>query len=191
MAGASDKSIKELVAGCRRGDKNDWSELIDRLTPVIFSACNRFGLSREESYDVFGKVSLMILENLSSIKDEERIYGYVLVSSFREAGALRARDKKLKDKIMQIGLSRYMVNFNDSKLPEIIKNDDLAILARAFSSLSYKCRTLLNLLFLDAHNISYKDIARQLDIPVSSIGPTRGRCLEKLGHKMKELGYEE
>ncbi|MEE9442182.1 MAG: sigma-70 family RNA polymerase sigma factor [candidate division Zixibacteria bacterium] len=191
MAGVQNKSIEKLVDGCRRGNKNDWSELIDRLTPIIFSACHKFGLSREESFDVFGKISLMLLENLGAIRDERQIYGYVLTASSREAGALKARDRKLREKIKQIGLNRYFFNPCDSNLPKLIQKDDLTILVRAFSALSKKCRTLLNLLFFDTDNASYKNIAKKLGMPVSSIGPTRGRCLGKLRLKMKEFGYEE
>lgn len=191
MAGVHNKSIEKLVDGCRRGNKIDWSELIDRLTPIIFSACHRFGLSREESFDVFGKVSLMLLENLEAIRDDRRIYGYVLTASSREAGAVKAREKKLREKIKQIGVSQNLLIPNDSNLPKLIQQDDLTILARSFSALSKKCRTLLNILFFDSGNATYKNIAKKLGIPISSIGPTRGRCLEKLRQKMKEFGYEE
>jgi len=40
-------------------------------------------------------------------------------------------------------------------------------------------RTLMALLS-DSHERSYAEIARVLDLPVGSIGPTRARCLAKL-----------
>ena len=35
--------------------------------------------------------------------------------------------------------------------------------------------------------LPYKEIAEQLNMPIGSIGPTRGRCLEHLRQLMEEL----
>jgi DNA-directed RNA polymerase specialized sigma24 family protein len=50
---------------------------------------------------------------------------------------------------------------------------------RAVATLPPRCRELLRLLMLDPPP-SYEEISAALDIPLGSIGPTRGRCLEKL-----------
>jgi RNA polymerase sigma factor (sigma-70 family) len=185
------KSIKILIAGCRKGNKHDWTELIERLAPVVFSACYRFRLSREESYDVFGKVSLLVLENLNNLRDEERIYGYVSTISHREANALKTRSR-----IFTTGLSANDYESSDEAedmlpLPRMELDEDLEIMSRAYSGLSHKCQELLRLLFLESEGISYKDISRRLGLPVSSIGPNRSRCLDKLRHNMIKEGYEE
>jgi DNA-directed RNA polymerase specialized sigma24 family protein len=36
------------------------------------------------------------------------------------------------------------------------------------------------MLYFDIDEPSYNDIARELSMPVASVGPTRARCLEKL-----------
>jgi DNA-directed RNA polymerase specialized sigma24 family protein len=44
-----------------------------------------------------------------------------------------------------------------------------------------RCRELLRLLFRDDDDaVAYEEVARRLDMPVGSIGPTRSRCLGKL-----------
>ncbi len=53
-------------------------------------------------------------------------------------------------------------------------------LERALNQLSDRCRRLINLLYLDVNEPRYSEIAKEMDMPVSSIGPTRARCLEKL-----------
>ena len=42
-------------------------------------------------------------------------------------------------------------------------------------------RTLLTLLYHDADDaVAYDEVARRLDMPLGSVGPTRARCLGKL-----------
>jgi RNA polymerase sigma factor (sigma-70 family) len=191
MATSKDKNIKALISGCRNGNRNDWTELIDRLSPVIFSACYRFRLSREECFDVFGKVSLLLLENLNNVRDERRIFGYVATIAGHEAAAIKSRDRMIKDRMQELEPSPQNLSEVGQETLQSEKDKELRIMSKAFIGLSQKCQELLRLLFLEADGLSYRDISRRLSIPVSSIGPTRGRCLEKLRHKMIEEGFEE
>jgi DNA-directed RNA polymerase specialized sigma24 family protein len=43
-----------------------------------------------------------------------------------------------------------------------------------------RCRELISMLFYQKDGLSYAEIASRLKMPVSSVGPTRARCLEKL-----------
>ena len=45
--------------------------------------------------------------------------------------------------------------------------------------LSERCQALLRIVAFE-HRPDYTKIAADLDMPVGSIGPTRGRCLQKL-----------
>ena len=51
---------------------------------------------------------------------------------------------------------------------------------QAVGALPERCKDLVTLLFYKKDDLSYTEIARQMDMPVASIGPTRARCLEKL-----------
>lgn len=186
----SQKSIHALVQGCREGDARDWSELIDRITPLIFSICYRFRLSQEESYDVFGKVSLILLENLHNLRDDERVFGYTSTVAYHEASAIKARNKTSFESLSS-NIEGAKSGFYDSAPIDLDRDRDLAILARAFRALSLKCRELVRLLFLDTPELSYRDIAAKMKMPISSIGPTRSRCLEKLRRNLLKEGYEK
>jgi RNA polymerase sigma factor (sigma-70 family) len=191
MTESKDKSIKALVAGCRNGDEKDWSELMERLAPVIFSVSYRFRLSREESFDVFGKVSLLLLENLPNLRDSDRIFGYVSTIAYHEATAIKAKSNLLRLKLSEQMQDKYMTVQNTDAFFNFEIENDLKIMARAFAGISRKCQTLLRMLFVDNEEASYQAISQRMGMPVSSIGPTRGRCLEKLKRKMIEEGFEE
>jgi len=50
----------------------------------------------------------------------------------------------------------------------------------ALAALDERCRKLLTLLFYEAEQPSYGEIALALGTSAGSIGPTRARCLEKM-----------
>lgn len=190
MTADKDKGIKALVAGCRRGNKQDWTELIARLSPVVFSVCYRYRLSREEAFDVFGKVSLLLLENLTRLREEERIFGYISTIAFHEVVTI-----KVKSRLFCDGVDQYLLDKMAYDSPAQVRiplelDDELRMMDAAYADLSKKCQELLRMLFLEPDGLSYREISRKLGIPVSSIGPTRGRCLEKLRMKMIEKGFE-
>ena len=54
-----------------------------------------------------------------------------------------------------------------------------AVLRAAFGRLPLRDQRLLSLLMADPP-VSYAEISARLGIPVGSIGPSRGRCLDRL-----------
>lgn len=54
-----------------------------------------------------------------------------------------------------------------------------AALHAAFAELPARCQQLLSMLLSDPP-ISYTEISTTLSVPIGSIGPQRGRCLERL-----------
>jgi DNA-directed RNA polymerase specialized sigma24 family protein len=60
----------------------------------------------------------------------------------------------------------------------LLEERRLAVRA-GFDELSARCRHLLLMLIGDPPR-SYGEISRTLDIPIGSIGPSRGRCLDRL-----------
>ena len=61
------------------------------------------------------------------------------------------------------------------------------LLKRAMDRLPGRCAELLTKLYLVEEQPDYDSLSRELGIPRGSLGPTRGRCLEKL-KKLYEKG---
>lgn len=63
------------------------------------------------------------------------------------------------------------------------------LIRRAIELLPDQCRLLIKELFYRDDPAPYTEISRQLGMPVASIGPTRGRCLDKLKEALKKNGF--
>ena len=60
----------------------------------------------------------------------------------------------------------------------------------AVERLSERCQALLRIVAFE-HRPDYTKIAADLGMPVGSIGPTRGRCLQKLRATVMENGESD
>ena len=70
-------------------------------------------------------------------------------------------------------------------MPRLLRDEQLAMIRMATQRLTPRCQRLLGLLMGD-DDLPYKEIAEQLSMPIGSIGPTRGRCLEHLRQILAE-----
>ena len=61
-----------------------------------------------------------------------------------------------------------------------------ASLWEALATLSDKCQRLLRVLMADPEP-SYEEVSAALGMPMGSIGPTRGRCLENLRRRLSGI----
>ena len=73
----SRKAIADIIQKCLAGDDDSWHELIDLVAPTIFSICRKSRFSRDESFDIFGQVSLQLLNNIDSLRSPEKILSFV------------------------------------------------------------------------------------------------------------------
>jgi len=72
----------------------------------------------------------------------------------------------------------------EEPLALIINDEDRALLAAGMAQLGERQRQLARMFYLEGQ--SYREISRQLNMPVNSIGPTLARIHEKLRAAMKQ-----
>lgn len=182
----------ELVACCLKGDGRAWETLIHRYKRLIFSIPRRYQFTPDEAADVFQSVCLIMLKGLDSLKDHTKLSSWLITTTLRECWKLRRRDPvettPLEDE------EGHPVDLPDESTPldELVEQWEKQHLIRlGMQRLPDRCRRLLQMLFYEQGEWSYEQISRQLDMPVASIGPTRGRCLQKLRKILEELGFRE
>ncbi|HWP42768.1 MAG TPA: sigma-70 family RNA polymerase sigma factor [Blastocatellia bacterium] len=180
----SRSSDRELVTDCLKGDQRAWEALIVRYQRLIYSVPLRARLSPDDAADIFQSVCLKLLENLSSLRDHEKIVSWLMTTTMRECWRVSARQRRDNpatasddddsDSTVEIVSQSLLA---DEQLQLIERQQAVR---RGLASLPERCRKLLQMLFYQKDELSYAEIARRAGMPVSSIGPTRARCLEKL-----------
>jgi RNA polymerase sigma factor (sigma-70 family) len=171
--------FNSLISACREGDEKAWHELIDLVGPVIFSLCRKSRLSRDESFDIFGRVSLQMVNSIESLKSPEKIMSFVATITRRQIynfyQSLRIVEYFDDD---AIALLPDQSHDGPDKIYETARRRK--ILLEAMKGLSERDFRLIKMLFFDPEEPSYKEIAARLKMPVASIGPVRSKVLAKL-----------
>ena len=176
---------EELIKLCLNGDEEAWQKLVEKVTPAIISVCQTMRLSPEESLDIFGQVCFLFLKHITKLKSPDKLVGYVSMITRREV--LRGiRRKNLFDKI-DPDITKS-ISTSDFKNPDLLLEETRKheTLFKAIEKLPEKEYKLIWHLFLDESEPSYEEISKKLDIPISSIGPTRQRSLNKLRNILKK-----
>jgi RNA polymerase sigma factor (sigma-70 family) len=174
----------ELVRAAAAGDASAWNGLVDRFGRLVWAVTRSFGLNEADGADVSQTAWLRLVENLDRLTDPDRVGAWLATTARRECLHIlrRAGRTMPTDSLDEL----------DSPSDQSV---DRAILARvegdavwrALETIPLRCQTLLRLLVAEPP-ISYEDISAALDMPVGSIGPTRGRCLDRLRKAAANLG---
>jgi len=183
----------ELFDRCLSGDEAAWAELITRYRGLIYAVPRRVGLSPEDSGDVFQRVCLLLYQRLGSIRDPNRLGGWLLTTATRES--IRVSRRSRRDVQIDSGRDDAPTGGDDA-IPDIrpLPDDErerierAQMLRSALAELSERCRLLLEE-FLRDDSANYRDVARRLGIPIGSIGPTRARCFARLREVLAERGF--
>lgn len=174
-----DPAVIVLVRRASAGDRAAWYGIVERYSPLVWSICLRYRLSREDADDVGQSVWLLLVEKIGSLRDPAALPGWLATATRREC----LRVLRTAPRHVHAGLPP------DDQLPpdvdaatmeeHVLAAERNAALRAAFAELPPHCRELLSMMICDPP-FRYEEISAALDMPVGSIGPTRARCLERI-----------
>jgi RNA polymerase sigma factor (sigma-70 family) len=174
-----DPSVIALVRRVCDGDQEAWNEIVERYSPLVWSICARYQLSRPDTDDVGQGVWLMLVENIGNLRQPAALPGWLATTTRNEClRVLRTASRYDPDGLPTDDLMPPDV---DERAVEdgLIEAELNAALRAAFAELGEACHTLLSMLIQDPAP-SYVEVSSALGMPVGSIGPTRARCLAHL-----------
>jgi RNA polymerase sigma factor (sigma-70 family) len=166
-----------LVHGARQRDPIAWKQLVDRYDGMIRDICRAYRLSGGELEDLRQTVWMRAVEHLDRLRDPQQIGSWLATVTRNECLRMLkhlARVQPLDDQ--QIAL---VPDTREAPDERALASERRRVVRTAVAGLAPRDRRLLGMLYHHSE-LSYSDIGRALRMPVGSIGPTRGRVLERL-----------
>jgi RNA polymerase sigma factor (sigma-70 family) len=174
----AEPSTTTLLRRADAGDQVAWNALVDRYTKLLWSVARGHRLGTADAGDVVQTTWLRLVEHLGQINDPERLASWLVTTARRECLRLLRRGRN-----EVVGAVDDLVpGMADDAEPldaHLLTDERDAMLWTCFRQLSERCRLLLRIL-MNTPPPAYADVAAALGVPIGSIGPTRGRCLERL-----------
>jgi RNA polymerase sigma factor (sigma-70 family) len=169
--------IAGLVNDAKQGRREAVGELVPELSPLLWQVARASGLSSSDAEDVLQSVWLNLLAHLDAIRTPGSLTSWLITTTKREAWRVQAADRRQKPVDYD-----WLIAIPDAGADSeqhLIMKDEQRELWQALRSLPGRCQKLLRIVAF-VPRPDYDDVAARLGMPRGSVGPTRGRCLDKL-----------
>jgi len=174
-----DVQVIDLVTRARNDDQRAWDALIERYAALIWSICRSYQLGNADAEDVVQTVWLRLVDQLDKVRAPAAIAAWLATTTRRECcRVLRAAARQRPTWPNEPGAETFLDETRTAE-DELLAAERHAALREALAQLAPRDRQLIAILAADPP-VPYAEISARLGIPVGSIGPTRGRCLDKL-----------
>jgi RNA polymerase sigma factor (sigma-70 family) len=141
----------------------------------MWAVARAFGLTAADAADAVQAAWLRLVEHWDTIRDPTKVGAWLVTTTKHEAARLcrTTRRERLSAEPPE------PIQPDADPAIAVLSADEGRRLWRGVDALPEPCRSLLTLL-VTAPDAGYARIAARLNLPIGSIGPTRGRCLRKL-----------
>lgn len=154
------------------GDAGRMADLVRLLTPSLWGVARSCGLDHEVAEEVVQSGWVALVAHAEAVRDPQAVFAWLLTTVRREAWRVSRRcdhDELDTEPTSTLPGPEAVVESNERS----------AVLWRHVRALSPRCQALLRVVAF-TKTPDYAAISVALDMPVGSIGPTRGRCLAAL-----------
>lgn len=179
-------SDERLVHECLAGNEDAWTALIEKYKNLIFAVPIRAGANPQDAADIFQAVCLELFAELPKLRRIESLRSWLLTIANHKLYHLRQQQRR--------GVNPLEDETDPSDEPAVLPMLVIEQIEReqkvreAILLLPPRCRELVRLLFYEQPPRPYRDIARQLELSVGSIGFVRSRCLARLERILHDAG---
>jgi RNA polymerase sigma factor (sigma-70 family) len=173
-----ENDIGGLLKAALAGDQAAWDIIVDQYNRLLWAIARGYRMDPAMTADVVQTTWLRLVENLDRIVEPARLAGWLATTIRRECLQALRRSKRETP----AATPEYLADAPDNarELDAGLLDDERdAALWRAFGKLPERCQLLLRVLMATPPP-AYAEVAEALDMPIGTIGPTRGRCLAHL-----------
>jgi len=168
--------VARLVERAADGDHSAWNELVDEFSDLVWAIARSHRLSDDDAADVSQTTWCKLVEHLGRLKEPWRVGAWLVTTARRESLACKPRAARVVPWGDHPPEVADVAPQHDARL---LREERDEALWTAFTRLDERDRRLLRMTVTEP-SACYKEVGAALDMPVGSIGPTRGRALERL-----------
>lgn len=176
--------INLLVGAAREGQAEAFDELVMELTPTLWQVARGAGLEQADAEDVIQTVWLSLLSRIHTIHTPAALTSWLIITTRREAWRVRKAERSQQP--VDDDLLKGIPDAARGAEERMITDFEERQLWQAFRTLPQRCQELLKAVAF-TQRPDYDAIAANLGMPRGSVGPTRGRCLDKLRTALGEV----
>jgi len=177
-----------LVRQCLSGSEEAWSLLIEKYKALIYSIPVKYGLPPQEAADVFQATCVELLARLPELREPRALPKWLIQVAHHECYRWKRQSQRLISRDFQRDLPEPQTPAIAEALVQQTHEEQM--LREAMTTLSPKCRRLIELLFFETPSRPYSEVAGKLGLAVGSIGFTRQNCIERLRRTLSDLGFD-
>jgi RNA polymerase sigma factor (sigma-70 family) len=175
----SDRNARmaDLLDAAKGGSEDALGQITAELSPMLWHVARAAGLGADDAEDVVQTTWERLLSHLADIRVPQALIGWLVVTTKHEAWRIRSSGRRQRpaDQEWLTALPDHAAGAEE----QIVLDEQQRALWRAVGRLSAQCQELLRIVaFIPRPD--YQSVSAALGMPVGSIGPTRGRCLEKI-----------
>lgn len=173
-----DRTNAALLHAARAGDQRAWAELVSRYAGLVAAVVAGFRLQESDAADVVQNTWLQLLRHSATIRDPEKLGGWLATTARREALAVIRRSRM---EVASASAGDTLTATAPSPEDTVVTAETHAEVRAAAGTLTGRRRLLVEVLFFQPPQ-SYEEVSRRTGMPLGSIGPTRRRTLQELHH---------
>jgi len=168
--------VAEIVRSAASGDATAWDRLMDQYGKLIWAITRDFNLAESDASDVVQTTWLRLVEHIDRLEHPERVGAWLATVARNEC----LRNIAARKRLVPVGEEYGLETITDNQQPvdeALLAAERVRMVREAMKLLPQRWQRLMELVMAEQ---SYAVISDRLNLPVGSIGPTRGRCLDRL-----------
>jgi RNA polymerase sigma factor (sigma-70 family) len=178
-------STAALVDAARRWEPGAWDELVSRYGGLVRRVVSTYRLQQADAADAVQNTWVRALERLDSLRDPERLGGWLATTADRECLALLRRSHR---EIPDERAGGECVAVVPGPEAMVVGEEARMAVDAAVAGLTGRRQRLVQALFFEPE-LAYVEVSEVVGIPVGSIGPTRGRALRNMRCTLERAGF--
>jgi RNA polymerase sigma-70 factor, ECF subfamily len=177
---------RDLLKRCLHHEPGSWNDFVDRFLGLVYHVVRHTAdlrsvtLTPEDTEDIAAQVLLQIVDNdyaaLRQFRGNSSLATYLTVIARRTCVHELARRAQHKDHVTTGNNHALAAEAHDASPNRGL--DNLDEVTQLLKKLPEKDRSVVKLYFLEGR--SYEEIAKELTIPMNSIGPILSRARRKM-----------